>query len=90
MESVSLEPAGMYPRLGFDAWRADGSFAFRTRYIGRVFQRRAAYFRVNATGKFYRVVSRWKTVEVAARFGSESDLAAGVRTKIIDRPEILS
>ena len=79
MESVSLEPAGMYPRLGFDAWRADGSFAFRTRYIGRVFQRRAAYFRVNATGKFYRVVSRWKTVEVAARF---SEVERGARIPV--------
>lgn len=34
--------------------------------IATVFRRRAAYFRVNATGKIYRVISRFKTVEVRA------------------------
>lgn len=87
MELVSLEDPGIRLRQGFDAWDARGRFAFRTMRLGRIFQRRAAYFRVNATGRVYKVFSREKTVEVRV---SKSDLPAGVRAKVIDRPEVLS
>jgi hypothetical protein len=68
MEVVDLDDTGIAPRVGFDTWRKDGTIAFRTLRQSEVFRRRAAYFRVNATGRVYRVHSRWKTVEVRPRF----------------------
>lgn len=88
MESVTLEPR-IYPRLGFDAWAPDGSFKFRTLNMGRIFHRRAAYFRVNTTGKVYRVYSRWKTVEVRAAF-SEVERGARVPVEEPRLPKIAS
>jgi hypothetical protein len=64
MELVALEDPGIRLRQGYDAWDVRGRFVFRTMRLGRIFQRRAAYFRVNGTGKVYRVFSRLKTVEV--------------------------
>lgn len=78
MELVTLEDTGIRLRQGFDAWDGDGRFRFRTLTIGRIFQRRAAYFRVNRTGKVYRVFSRDKTVEVTGRFGGRD--ARGTNT----------
>jgi hypothetical protein len=66
METVALEEDGVRLRQGFDAWSKDGRLAFRAHVLSTVFRRRAAYFRVNATGKVYRVISRLKTVEVRA------------------------
>jgi hypothetical protein len=68
MQVVELENAGIAPRAGFDCWRRDGAFAFRTLRQALVFQRRAGFFRVNATGRVYRVVSRWQTIEVRPHF----------------------
>jgi hypothetical protein len=68
MRDVQLEDAGIAPRVGFDAWRRDGTFAFRSLRQGAVFSRRAAYFRVNATGSVYAVISRFKTIQVRPRF----------------------
>jgi len=64
VEKVVLEDAGIRPRQGFDAWDREGKLAFRTMQMSNVFRRHAAFFRVNSTGKVYRVVSRYKTVEV--------------------------
>lgn len=64
-----LEDPGIAPRAGYDCWRKDGGFGFRTLRQAIVWQRRAAFFRVNATGRIYRVYSRWRTVEVRARWG---------------------
>ncbi len=61
---MGLENPGIRPRQGFDAWDMDGVFRFRTLILANVFKRKAAYFRVNQTGKVYRVVSRHKTIEV--------------------------
>lgn len=66
MDSVPLEDTGIRPRQGFDAWNREGLFAFRALNLKTVFMRRAAYFRVNATGKVYRIESKTKTVEVHA------------------------
>jgi hypothetical protein len=68
MDVVTLASGGIAPRAGYDAWRRDGSFAFRTLRQSEVFSRRAAFFRVNSTGRVYRIFSRWKTVEVQPRF----------------------
>lgn len=80
METVALDDiGGIRPRSGYDAWDADGRFRFRTLYQNSVFQRRPAFFRVNSTGKVYRLVSRWKTVEVRAagrRSGGTAALTA--------------
>jgi hypothetical protein len=64
MDVVALEDAGIRPRWGFDAWDKDGRFKFRCAQMKYVFFRRAKYFRVNSTGKIYRIESRYKTVEV--------------------------
>lgn len=66
METVALEDDGVRLRQGFDAWDKDGNLTFRALRLRTVFRRRAAYFRINATGKVYRVISRLKTVEVRA------------------------
>jgi hypothetical protein len=66
METVALEDDGVRLRQGFDAWDKDGRLAFRALYLPTIFRRRARYFRVNSTGKIYRVVSPDKTVEVRA------------------------
>lgn len=73
MDSVRLEnAAGIRPRFGFDAWDAAGAFIFRALTRSAVFRRRRArYFRVNATGRYFRIESREKTVEVAV---ADSDL----------------
>lgn len=68
MEIAELQGTGIVWRVGFDAWRKNGSFAFRTLKQSEVFRRRAAYFRVNASGRVFRVYSRWRTVEVTPRF----------------------
>lgn len=70
MEKADLQDTGIVWRVGYDCWRKDGSFAFRTLRQGEVFRRRAAYFRVNASGRVYRLYNRWRTVEVAPRFRS--------------------
>lgn len=74
MDSVALEDPGVRLRQGFDAWGRDGLLRFRALALATVFRRRAAYFRVNSTGKVYRVISRDKTVEVRAvrRSGGDS------------------
>ena len=66
VDTVPLEDTGFRLRQGFDAWNREGAFAFRALNIKTVFIRRAAYFRVNATGKVYRVESKQKTVEIRA------------------------
>lgn len=66
MDSVVLEDPGIRLRQGYDAWDRDGCLRFRALALSTVFRRRAAYFRVNSTGKVYRVVSAQKTVEVRA------------------------
>jgi hypothetical protein len=78
VELVSLEDPGIRLRQGYDAWDVRGRFVFRTMRLGRIFQRRAAYFRVNGTGKVYKVFSRDKTVEVTSRFGGRD--ARGTNT----------
>jgi len=64
--TVSLEREAIRLRQGFDVWTASGKLTLRTMSMKRVLARRAAYFRVNQTGKVYELVSRQKSVELPA------------------------
>jgi hypothetical protein len=63
---VSLEKEFGRLRQGFDVWDARGRLVLRTLVMKRVLSRRAAYFRVNATGKVYALESRFRSVEMPA------------------------
>ncbi len=63
---VSLERETGRLRTGYDVWDVRGKLVLRTLVMKRVLQRRASYFRVNATGKIYALESRQKSVEVPA------------------------
>jgi len=63
---VSLEKEFGRLRQGFDVWDARGRLVLRTLVMKRVLRRKAAYFRVNSTGKIYALESAWKSVEVPA------------------------
>jgi hypothetical protein len=63
---VSLEKEFGRLRQGFDVWDARGRLVLRTLVMKRVLSRRAAYFRVNSTGKVYALESRFRSVEMPA------------------------
>jgi len=62
---VELEKEFGRLRVGFDVWDARGRLVLRTLVMKRVL-RKAAYFRVNATGKIYALESRFRSVELPA------------------------
>ncbi len=64
--TVSLERTGFSLPNGFDVWNAKGKLILRTLSINRVLARRAAYFRVNDSGRIFELVSRQKSVEIPA------------------------
>ena len=63
---VSLEKEFGRLRQGFDVWDARGRLVLRTLVMKRVLRKKAAYFRVNSTGKIYALESPWKSVEMPA------------------------
>jgi len=67
MQAVLVELEKEFGRLrqGYDVWDARGRLVLRTLVMKRVL-RKAAYFRVNATGKIYALESRFKSIEVPA------------------------
>jgi hypothetical protein len=64
---IALEDTGFRFRQGYTVWNSRGKIVLETASINRVLARRASYFRVNATGRVYELVSRQKTVELPAR-----------------------
>ena len=76
MDTVELQDPGIGVRVGYDAWRKNGSFAFRAIQLKTVFARRAGYFRENRDGRVFRVESRYKTVQVNPRFVQLTELKA--------------
>jgi len=68
MQAVLVELEKEFGRLrqGYDVWDARGRLVLRTLVMNRVLRRKAAYFRVNATGKIYALESRFKSIEVPA------------------------
>lgn len=60
---IVLERASIQLKQGYDYWTRDGSIR-HTLKINLIFGRRAEFFRVNATGRIFRVLSRYETVEV--------------------------
>jgi hypothetical protein len=68
MQAVLVELEKEFGRLrqGYDVWDARGRLVLRTLVMKRVLRRKAAYFRVNSTGKIYALESRFKSVEVPA------------------------
>jgi hypothetical protein len=63
---VSLEKEFGRLRQGFDVWDTRGRLVLRTLVMARVLRRKAAYFRVNSTGKIYALESRFRSVEMPA------------------------
>ena len=74
---VELEKEFGRLRQGYDVWDARGRLVLRTLVMSRVLRRRAAYFRVNATGKIYALESRFRSVEMPA--GSITWVTAAAR-----------
>jgi len=62
---IVLERANFHWSQGYDYWTRDGSIR-HTLKIGIIFGRRARFFRVNATGRIFRILSRHETVEIPA------------------------
>lgn len=63
---VELEKEFGRLRQGYDVWDARGRLVLRTLVMKRVLSRKAAYFRVNSTGKIYALESRFRSVELPA------------------------
>lgn len=63
---VSLEKEFGRLKQGYDVWDCRGRLVLRTLVMKRVLTRRAAYFRVNSTGKVYALESRFRSVEMPA------------------------
>jgi hypothetical protein len=61
---IELEETGFRFRTGYTVWNAKGRFILQTESMARVLRRRAAYFRVNQTGRVYELESRHKSVEL--------------------------
>ena len=63
---VSLEKEFGRLRTGYDVWDCRGRLVLRTLVMARVLRRKAAYFRVNSTGKIYALESRFRSIEMPA------------------------
>lgn len=60
---IVLERASFKWRDGYDYWTRDGSIRHTVK-IKQIFGRRVRFFRVNATGRVFRILSPHETVEI--------------------------